>query len=329
MILPISYSALDEAMPLHVVFGADWRVAHAGPTLLKLCGSEDPIGRPLTEVFDISEHQHTTIDPAIKRPIPLTLRLGRRPRLRGTAVELGEQTGAAKLVNLSLHVTEWNRPAAAQLTIEDFAPNDLVIDMLYLIEAKSNLMDEALSLIGTLQGKADSAGQLAITDTLTGLLNRRALERAMDRAIDRGTPFALTQLDLDYFKAVNDTHGHAAGDAVLRHVANVLRANTRSSDTVARVGGDEFVLLLMDQSDPKIIDRIARRIITEIEEPVTVEGVTVRISTSLGTALSTDYDQPDGALMLGDADKALYTSKAAGRGAHTIWPIDVTLGARA
>lgn len=320
MILPMPVRALDALMPMNVVFGADWRVAHTGPTLRRLAGGADLVGHPLDDVFECGRERLTKLDTSGLWPINLTLSHGLRPRMRGTVQDLGPGAGQARILNLSLSLTEWERGTAAELNHEDFAPNDLIFDMLYLIEAKMLVEAEATSLIGRLQGAAMTAEELAITDTLTGLQNRRALEQAMDRAIDRSVPFALTHIDLDYFKAVNDTHGHAAGDAVLRHVARVLSEATRTSDTVARVGGDEFVLLLIQQTDQAQIERIARRIISRIEEPVIFDGKECRVSTSLGTTLSTSYPHPDPEQMHSDADKALYASKAAGRATHRFWP---------
>lgn len=125
-------------------------------------------------------------------------------------------------------------------------------------------------------------------------------------------------VDLDFFKAINDTLGHPAGDHVLQQVARILVDETRDQDTVARVGGDEFVLVLEGIGDAERLDRIARRIISRLEEPIPFEGQACRISGSIGTSLSTLYPTPDPDQMMTDADLALYTSKRQGRAQHTI-----------
>lgn len=258
---------LDRLMPMHLLLGADFRIAHAGPTLRKLSGGVALVGRPLLEVFDIGGAGPKKLDQTGRRSFALSLRHGHRTRLRGVLFDLGTAAGGGAILNLSFNVNEFERLDSAGLTLDDFAANDLIADILYLIEANTAVKAEARRLIRRLQGQASSATELAVTDTLTGLKNRRALERAMARLVDRGTPFAVMQLDLDLFKAVNDTYGHAAGDAVLVHVAEALTRATRKSDTVARVGGDEFVILLAGETDHDRIAQVARRIIALGRDP--------------------------------------------------------------
>jgi diguanylate cyclase (GGDEF)-like protein len=228
----------------------------------------------------------------------------------------------AGILNLALHLTEYRRLAHYALTGTDFAPTDMSMEMLYLIEANAAAMAETRNLVARLQGDKTAAEEQAVTDTLTGLRNRRALDRCLAALIDEGQRFALTNVDLDFFKQVNDTHGHAAGDAVLRSVAAALLDEVRGTDTVARVGGDEFVIVFRGLVDPMQLNRIAHRIITRLERPIIHDGVACRISASMGTALSTAYGRGDLALMLRDADAALYASKAAGRARHTIHDVD-------
>jgi diguanylate cyclase (GGDEF)-like protein len=137
--------------------------------------------------------------------------------------------------------------------------------------------------------------------------------------IDRGRPFALMQLDLDYFKTVNDTLGHGAGDAVLCEVASILVRETRDLDVVARVGGDEFVILFEGQTDTEELGRIALRLIECLEKPIIYESHECRISGSIGIVLSIDYEDIDPAAMMADVDRALYKSKRKGRAQHTIF----------
>ena len=205
------------------------------------------------------------------------------------------------------------------LTSADFAATDLTIEMLYLVEAKSAAMDESRALNSRLQGAKIAAEEQAFTDTLTGLKNRRALDHVMARLLAMGEVFSCMHVDLDYFKSINDTLGHAAGDHVLQVVAQVLVAETRAPDTIARVGGDEFVILVHDMDDADALEAIARRIIEKLEEPIPFQGHQCRISGSAGTSCSTGYETPEADTMLHHADVALYASKNAGRGRHTLF----------
>jgi diguanylate cyclase (GGDEF)-like protein/PAS domain S-box-containing protein len=157
----------------------------------------------------------------------------------------------------------------------------------------------------------------ALHDPLTGLANRALfvdrLERVMAAARRRKAHnFAVLFLDLDRFKIVNDSLGHLAGDEVLVSVARRLEICLRKGDTVARFGGDEFVVLLDDLSDVSEAARVAERIQVAIGEPMTVAGKEIRTTTCVGLSLSTTgYARPEE--MLRDSDTALYRAKSAGR----------------
>src|SRR5918911_207570 len=113
----------------------------------------------------------------------------------------------------------------------------------------------------------DSCEEAAFTDHLTGLANRRRFERQLGREVGRtqryGRPFCLLVLDIDHFKAVNDTHGHDAGDEVLRRIANTLQAGTRGIDVAARIGGEEFAVILTETDAPRGLE-VAERLRHEI-----------------------------------------------------------------
>ena len=153
-----------------------------------------------------------------------------------------------------------------------------------------------------------------MTDGLTGLGNRRALESWQQARARSGAPIALVQVDLDFFKAVNDSYGHGVGDAVLQAAADRIRTALRPSDDVARTGGDEFVALLDWPGGIDDLEALARRVIEDVERPIRVDGTTCRISASVGVAMSARYAEPTLEQMLSDADEALYAAKRAGRG---------------
>lgn len=162
----------------------------------------------------------------------------------------------------------------------------------------------------------ESITQMAFHDALTGLCNRRLyldrLESALSRASVDGTACAVLFLDLDGFKAVNDAHGHAMGDALLQEVAIRLRAAVRQSDTVARFGGDEFAVLC-EAAGHRVAHLTAQRIDRELERPIVVDRIHLAVAVSIGIAVAeSDHDvSPDD--LLRRADAAMYEVKSSGR----------------
>lgn len=163
----------------------------------------------------------------------------------------------------------------------------------------------------------------ALHDSLTGLPNRRYLDEKLElRALARGGKArrtALLHIDLDRFKQINDTLGHAAGDAMLIHAANVLKNNVRAGDFLARVGGDEFVVLCQlegrsECENARYLSGIAERIIGKMRQPVMYEGHECRFGVSIGIA--TDDGSGDPRDLLVNADIALYRAKSLGRNRH-------------
>jgi len=163
----------------------------------------------------------------------------------------------------------------------------------------------------------ERARKAALTDELTGLHNRRAFfsfgRQLLSQAHRYKTPLALITMDLDFFKQVNDTHGHDAGDEVLRHISGLLRERIRESDCAARMGGEEFALLLPEADTARATD-MAERLLQMIRDArVHYRGHQIQPSASFGLTVATSSDQHLEDLML-RADRALYRSKERGRG---------------
>jgi diguanylate cyclase (GGDEF)-like protein/PAS domain S-box-containing protein len=156
----------------------------------------------------------------------------------------------------------------------------------------------------------------ALHDALTGLPNRLLLDDRLDqsiRAAEReGGALAVLLIDLDRFKDVNDTYGHAAGDALLAQVGPRLRGVLRSVDTVARVGGDEFVVLLAAAGRAEDVGRTAEKILERLEAPFPVEGHAAEVSASIGIALYPEHGT-DGPHLMHAADAAMYMAKRSSR----------------
>ncbi len=169
--------------------------------------------------------------------------------------------------------------------------------------------------ITSMKAAEQHLGELARKDTLTGLANRRHFEEALGELLGRtrleAGAHALLFLDIDHFKQINDSHGHAAGDLVLSQFASRLKASVRSSDLVARFAGDEFVVLLSGLNAPREAGRVAEKIVRGMEADFTIAGRTLKVTTSIGIA----YGERAGTAeeLLACADKALYSVKAAGR----------------
>jgi diguanylate cyclase (GGDEF)-like protein len=163
--------------------------------------------------------------------------------------------------------------------------------------------------------------QLATTDALTGVHNRRMFDAFLPTALARGDrasqQVGLAMLDIDKFKLINDTHGHAAGDAVLIEFAHRLSGAVRITDTVARLAGDEFVVVFEQLSSPSEINILGQRIINAMVEPFDIGGLKLAVTASVGIAVTGAlHTQPDEVLK--SADEALYGVKAAGRNGFAV-----------
>ena len=173
--------------------------------------------------------------------------------------------------------------------------------------------------ITELRQKDERIRHLAFHDALTNLPNRALiqdrLEHALQRARREQTRLAVTFIDLDRFKAVNDSLGHAMGDVLLQEVAGRIGKRLRSMDTLARLGGDEFVLLMEDLHGTEDCASLAQAIIAEISRPVDLHGHTVQIGASLGMAFYPE-DGGDTEELMKRADVAMYAAKAAGRNTY-------------
>lgn len=313
-------NALDLLMPMHLRISETGHILHAGPTLSRLRSDVELVGSRLLELVEFRRPRiavsYDDLRAAVGQKLSLKFRNPPHTSLKGVLIKLPGDAGL--LLNLSFGISVVEAVGDYNLTNADFAPTDLAIEMLYLVEAKTAVMNESRNLNMRLQGARIAAEEQAFTDTLTGLKNRRALDHILSRLIAVDAPFALMQLDLDYFKTINDTLGHAAGDAVLQQVAKVLVSEIRDADTVARVGGDEFVLLLDRLLDPDKLQSMARRMIKQLEIPLMFDGEVCKISGSIGVTTTKLYDVVNAEKMMADADTALYSSKHKGRGCATL-----------
>ncbi|HUY66925.1 MAG TPA: EAL domain-containing protein [Acidimicrobiales bacterium] len=190
-----------------------------------------------------------------------------------------------------------------------------------LHERLAGLADQSATALQNL-ALLEKVSHMAWHDALTGLPNRRLFEDRVEQELVRsrrvGEPVCMFFVDLDHFKIVNDTYGHGAGDDLIRQVAERLVDTVRRQDTVARVGGDEFAILLPGLSDQLAIDQLAQRSLEAVSAPFLVSGEEIWASASIGIAMAPEhgdsYDE-----LLSRADEAMYRAKARGRNAFQMY----------
>lgn len=309
---------LDRLCPMAVMLDETGHIRHAGPTLQKLCPDQELIGQRFLELVELNRPRAICNMKELleMRDSTLHLQFREEPRTALKGVLTPFSGGKGAIINLSFGISVLDAVSDYDLTSGDFPATDLTIELLYLVEAKSAAMEASRKLNQRLQGAKIAAEEQAFTDTLTGLKNRRAMDHILSRLTTSGAPFSLMHLDLDFFKSVNDTMGHAAGDHVLQEAARIMVSQIREQDTVARVGGDEFVLIFDGLCDESRLGQIATRLIGELEKPIPFNGQICRISASIGTVLCVGPTGAKAAQLLHDADLALYSAKRAGRACH-------------
>lgn len=313
--------ALGRLMPVFLSLDASCRLAEAGPTLVKLLGPA-AMGKRIDEVFFLRHSPREVTRAALLRrtSLLLTLRASPHTTFKGVPVPFAGSGGV--LINLSFGVGLREAVRDHGLSAADFAGTDLAIELLYLFEAKTAVMGELRRMADRLKTAKARAEIQAFTDPLTGLGNRRAMEDALARLLAAGTGFTLLHADLDFFKQVNDTMGHAAGDHVLRATAAILRNAVRAGDSVSRVGGDEFVLLIAGATSAASLVRLGRDIFGKMARPITFAGRNCPVAMSIGAAIVPAGRPIRGDTALARADVALYASKHSGRSRLTLWVSD-------
>ena len=199
------------------------------------------------------------------------------------------------------------------LSLGAFDYFQLPAELALLLERTKQLIAQAQAM-ERLRAEAD-------LDPLTGLANRRRFRVALDAEVERwrryGVPCALLLLDIDHLKGINDKYGHTAGDLVIRHIADILIAASRDNDTAARVGGEEFALLLAGVPDDKA--RLAAERLRAIVSELPVEGVEI-VTVSIGVAACPEHANSERSLFTA-SDRALYEAKNGGRNRVSVAPL--------
>jgi diguanylate cyclase (GGDEF)-like protein len=198
-------------------------------------------------------------------------------------------------------------PMSHGIATYNFVPPPAEVTRLHQhISTLEGRLEEQAALIAALAEKANH-------DSLTGLLNRRGMELSLNDAVDNfkryGHTGALLMLDLNRFKFINDIYGHAAGDAVLRHIAEGLRATTRTTDSLCRLGGDEFMVFLQEANLQMALAMVRRLRMWILENPLTYEGNSLTTQISVGIATLEESPAMPGLIEL--ADSRMYRFKQA------------------
>ncbi|MCY0967343.1 putative bifunctional diguanylate cyclase/phosphodiesterase [Parathalassolituus penaei] len=184
----------------------------------------------------------------------------------------------------------------------------------------------AISDISELKAAQLQMEHLAFYDALTGLANRRLFRNRLGKSIKAAqrtnSSLALMFLDMDQFKRVNDTLGHDAGDLLLQEVAHRLSSNVRDRDTVSRIGGDEFTILLTDVHHTSDVMTVAEKLLSALSKPIRIKGQDISTSVSIGITL-TPQDSTDPNILMKNADLAMYRAKELGRNNYQFFSEDM------
>ena len=318
--MPISLNTamLDILMPLHVQISRPGIIRHVGPTFARLLKGRDVEGESIFEVMDFRRPSGMRSWQGLQLAVGtnITARFYHLPDHNLKAVCVSLIGGDDLLVDFSLGAGVHEIVSANNLNSKNFSPADPTAEMIFLKEVQYVVLANSIDLSARLDGAKKAAETQALTDPLTGLHNRRALCGFIRRLLDRQkrTSFAIMQIDLDFFKVVNDTNGHAAGDYVLQIVAELLKSETRNTDMVARIGGDEFVVVLSDYGTKIQLEEVAARIIRKVGEPILFEKQECQIGASIGATIALPTKEISIDDLLAEADRALYLSKRQGRG---------------
>lgn len=229
-----------------------------------------------------------------------------------------------------------SQPHICEVTVPFLKADGETMTVLILEMRRSTGDDRGLSLsvmtdVTELKQAESRNHAQAITDHLTGLLNRQGFEASLDAAIRKadeiGSKIACVFIDLDRFKWINDNFGHAAGDNVLRQVVSRVRETLRTGDTMSRLGGDEFAILIGAGDAETLAPEIGERICAALQEPITLEGTEFSVSASVGIALYPDH-ATTGAELLLKSDMAMYARKRDGKNGMLVFNADMMEAAR-
>jgi diguanylate cyclase (GGDEF)-like protein len=279
------------------------------------------------ELFDsVAIDKQTLIYDRDGRPHYLEKRF-RSMFTRQETIELGGQTWTLSLHTLPAFELAIDRTKSSLILGGGALLSLLVFGFLYSVATQhANVHSQASKLTQDLQRSEERFRHLAYHDPLTGLPNRALLHdhgaRALGRARRGNNHVAILFIDLDRFKTINDSLGHSVGDALLKEVSLRIRQTVRDFDTVARMGGDEFVVLLTDLHDPASAGSVAQHILDSLSKVTVIDGHELHVTPSIGVSLFPD-DGNDFSELLKYADSAMYRAKENGRNGYQFFTNEI------
>lgn len=306
----------DLLFPLHLRLDRAGKIGSVGRTLRRIFGPAI-VGCDFFDVFTVERPRRVKGLEDVRDRLGEKLVVcaspddGERIQFRAVAVPDGNED-AGLLVDLSFGVHLAKCIQRYNLTEADFKPNDFSIDLFYSFQTQQTLLEDSQKMALALKAAQLDAEHRASQDSLTGIANRRALHRKLEVLLDspdRSAKFALLHIDLDGFKSVNDNFGHAAGDKILSRTAEVLRIYSGTEDFPARIGGDEFVLVLTCPPDQDKLVEFARGIITALSMPVRYNGQNCKVGASIGIVGFGPGQVPNADRLIANSDIALYEAK--------------------
>lgn len=320
---PSQAAFIDQILPFGGFVTEEGTLVHLAPALKKVLG-EQVIDTSFFDQFRVRSPR------SLRKSRSITQFLNERVSVEFLAPETQEplvlrvhvcptpSTPKLYVFNTSFGVHLSKAVDQFGLTERDFSPADPSIDLLYVMKTQSALLADSQAMATRLKEAKDAAMELALSDPLTGLPNRRALSRHLEAVLMAGRPgerLAVVHVDLDHFKRVNDTLGHAAGDEVLGRVSAILRRAVGEHGMATRIGGDEFVLLIPIENDSHdhLMD-LAHDLIRTISKPVMIAGYQAQVSASIGITFARAGEKKSVDDVLLEADLALYEVKTNGRG---------------
>lgn len=304
---------LDQALRFHFQLDSEGRVTRAGPSLRLLI--PHVVGARLVDLIDRDLLDIDTDATDIDVPSNQLMRLPfEKPffRLRGELLPVGN---GERFFAGSLDPDDVLRLNELGLVENDFPAGDLAIDFSMLRWSRDSQVKETREVLSRLRQSTAMSEILktqARTDSLTGIANRLKFFEDLNEAMARAEPIAVLMIDVDRFKSVNDLHGHSAGDAVLIAVANHLVAETGSNGLVARIGGDEFGVLITSTPEAVDSDRLCEQLVGLNGSTLDIDGKRIGISLSAGRAVW--VDEIDSGELMRHADIAMYAGRKLGYG---------------